>query len=221
MKPLIIDGMLAEPDGPHAAANMEINTSVAKKAPNDTLGTVVESSSETKWPFARLDEYEISLVRANTLLARNPLVRAIAVVVNHLGNGWILPLVGVALLYGIGLSAVPVLFTAFLCVGIAHLVYPMIKRAVARPRPIDFDHTLDSLLPPLDLYSCPSGHCMTAMALFIPIVSSIPNAMFACSIAWLLIGWARLATAHHYPSDLVLGGLLGAVVTWPITVAVL
>ena len=200
---------------------MEANTGVAKKAQDDALGTVAEPSSEVRWPLARLDEYEISLVRANTMLARNPLIRAVAVIVNHLGNGWILPLVGVILLYGIGLSAVPVLFTAFLCVGIAHLVYPMIKRVVARPRPIDLDQTLESLLPPLDLYSCPSGHCMTAMALFIPIVFSIPNAMFACSVAWLLIGWARLATAHHYPSDLVLGGLLGAVVAWPITVAVL
>ena len=44
---------------------------------------------------------------------------------------------------------------------------------------------------------------MTAMALSVPIVA--------------LIGWARIAVAHHYPSDLFLGVLLGYVVAWPVS----
>jgi undecaprenyl-diphosphatase len=174
-----------------------------------------------KWPFPGLDHYEIGFVRANTALARNPALRILSVLINHIGNGWIIPLVVVVLLYKLGYGAVPVLGIALLCVGIAHIVYPVLKRALARPRPIDIDNGLESLLPPLDRYSCPSGHSMTAMALFIPIVLTVPNSILTCSVAWTLIAWARLVTAHHYASDLLLGGLLGAAVAWPIAAALL
>jgi undecaprenyl-diphosphatase len=82
---------------------------------------------------------------------------------------------------------------------------------------MDRDGGLVSLLKPLDRYSCPSGHCMTAAALSLPIALVIPGFAPLLVALILLIGWARLAAAHHYPSDLILGTLMGYGVAWPIS----
>jgi undecaprenyl-diphosphatase len=88
---------------------------------------------------------------------------------------------------------------------IAHSLYPLGKSYIGRPRPIDRDPTLTSLVTPLDAYSCPSGHCMTAVAVFIPIGFSLSTTVLPLTILALLIAWARLAAAHHYPTDLISG----------------
>jgi len=164
-----------------------------------------------------LDRYEIPIVRMQAAVARKPGFRAAAIAVNHLSNGWLFVLCGIGLLTFLGGSAVPMVWTALLSLAIAHGVYPIVKSYIARPRPMDRDTELESLLRPLDRYSCPSGHCMTATALSIPIVFVMPGTMLVFILLWLLIAWARLAAAHHYPSDLILGGLLGGVVAWPIS----
>jgi undecaprenyl-diphosphatase len=82
---------------------------------------------------------------------------------------------------------------------------------------MDRDGALESLLKPLDRYSCPSGHCMTVAALSLPIGFVMPGFAPALVALLVLIGWARLAAAHHYPSDLVLGTLMGYGVAWPVS----
>ena len=71
---------------------------------------------------------------------------------------------------GSPLKAVPIwraapvsrrLFCVGSSLGIAHALYPWVKSYMARLRPMDRDGALESLLKPLDRYSCPSGHCMT------------------------------------------------------------
>lgn len=164
-----------------------------------------------------LDGYEISLVRSQTQMVRNPGFRILAIVFNHLGNGWLYPLWVSSLLILQGWNAIPVILVAGVSLIIAHLIYPKIKAYISRPRPIERYPDVKSLLHPLDRYSCPSGHCMSAAAISIPIILVIPSTTLLIVLIWLLIGWARLATGHHYPSDLIVGGLLGTVVTWPIS----
>jgi undecaprenyl-diphosphatase len=70
---------------------------------------------------------------------------------------------------------------------------------------------------PLDEHSFPSGHCMTMAAVFVPLGLALPQLIFVLGIVAFLIGWARLAAAHHYPSDLVSGAALGAAIALPIS----
>lgn len=165
----------------------------------------------------QLDGYEIPIVRSQTEIVRKPLFRLLAISFNHLGNGWLYPLWACTLLILQGWNALPVILVAGASLIIAHLLYPKLKDFIARPRPIDRYPELKSLSRPLDLYSFPSGHCMSAAAISIPVIMVVPDATLIILLIWLLIGWARLATGHHYPSDLIVGCLLGCIVTWPIS----
>ena len=164
-----------------------------------------------------LHDKEIAMVLWQVDAARRGSLRALARAVNHLSNGWLFVLYGVALSIYQGWSAALIIFAALLSLGITHVIYPVLKAYIARLRPMDRVLNLTSEVRPLDRYSCPSGHCMTAMALSVPIVFTLPDTAAVLFPIVALIGWARIAVAHHYPSDLFLGVLLGYVVAWPVS----
>lgn len=159
--------------------------------------------------FERLDTQELRIVRSAVVLARPPALRALVVALNYLGNGWLYLLIGLVTLAlggGAGLRLVVASATA---VGLAFCVYPAIKSRIARLRPCDVDLELRSAVKALDRYSCPSGHCMTAAAVGVTMAWTFPAGAVLIALGWLVIAWSRLSAGHHYPSDLVVGGLLG------------
>ena len=166
-----------------------------------------------------LDKREISLVRlmlVNT--ERNPKLAAINAFINSLGNGWLYLVAGLLLIGFKGRKAGRVIFAASLSIVIAHLLfYPWIKARLARSRPFDLDPALKPSVRCLDEYSCPSGHMMTAVAFGVPVGYAFPGTLPAIILIWLMIAWSRLSLAHHYPTDLILGGAIGVSVTVPIT----
>jgi undecaprenyl-diphosphatase len=74
------------------------------------------------------------------------------------------------------------------------------------------------LLPALDQHSFPSGHAMTLPAALVPMALQFPQTMGLAFATGLLMAWARLASAHHYPSDVAVGAALGVAVSYPISV---
>jgi undecaprenyl-diphosphatase len=58
---------------------------------------------------------------------------------------------------------------------------------------------------------------MTVTCVLIPVTTALPHLGAIAGALWLLVAWARLAAAHHYPSDLLAGTVLGAAIAWPIT----
>jgi undecaprenyl-diphosphatase len=141
--------------------------------------------------------------------------------INHLGNGWLYPLLGIAIMARIGWDSYHVILTATLAVGIAHVIYLFLKRAVARDRPFVRDPALSCLSRPLDRHSFPSGHCMTLTAVLVPLTMALPDTTAPTILLWFLLAWARLVSAHHYPSDIVAGALLGFLVTVPVSAVLL
>jgi undecaprenyl-diphosphatase len=166
--------------------------------------------------FNQLDIVELPFVQRQVSVVSRPFVRVAVLVLNRAADGWLYALIGAVLLFAAsdGLAVVAVTILSLL---VAHAIYRLIKATVARPRPSDRDSSLGTLFAPLDRYSCPSGHCMTATVAFIPISLSYPLAIAALAPLWLMIGWARLAAGHHYPSDLFFGALLGVMVAGPIS----
>jgi undecaprenyl-diphosphatase len=164
-----------------------------------------------------LAERDLSLVRQLTVPESRPIVRQFALALNRLSNGWMYAVIVAGLLWMHPPRVSLILSAAALAVLGAHSIYPVIKRLAARPRPCDIDPSLKPLLHTLDKYSFPSGHCMTFTAVLIPITSGLPEFTSFAALMWILIAWARLAAAHHYPSDLLAGTALGAIVAWPIT----
>jgi undecaprenyl-diphosphatase len=134
---------------------------------------------------------------------------ALSAVANWLGNGWLYLLLASVLLFVGSRRAYLVLLHAGMAVGTAHAVYPWIKRRVGRLRPFERVPQWHPSTPVLDRYSFPSGHCMTATAVAMPLALAYPPWLWAIVAAALVIAWARMACAHHYPTDLVAGCALG------------
>lgn len=164
-----------------------------------------------------LQTIETGVVRHQARFGRRRLIQPLAIGVNWLGNGLLYPGMACVLLWFQGAQAVRVVLVACLAVGLAHSTYPWIKRWAARGRPCDAEPGLRSLLKTMDQYSFPSGHCMTVTGVAIPVTTAFPELIAQAAVLWVLVMWGRLASAHHYPSDLVAGTALGAVCAWPIT----
>jgi undecaprenyl-diphosphatase len=69
----------------------------------------------------------------------------------------------------------------------------------------------------LDEHSFPSGHTMTLSGVLVPIVIAWPSITMSAMALVLSMAWSRIATAHHYPSDVVAGVALGASLAWPLS----
>ncbi|MCW2316481.1 undecaprenyl-diphosphatase [Rhodoblastus acidophilus] len=153
--------------------------------------------------------------------ARPPLFKALAIGISWLGNGWFYPLLLAALVAAWGLSCLKIVVCAGLSAAALHLIYPVMKRAFRRRRPFQAAPELPSLLATLDPHSFPSGHTMTMVGVLTPVVMLWPAALASALVAAGGMAWSRVATAHHYPSDVLAGAALGAGVGYPITLAIL
>ncbi len=128
------------------------------------------------------------------------------------GDGWVWfgALLGAALAGGnTGASAAIRLFA----VGVTDLVlYRIIKRWIARPRPAGSGTGIIERVRPLDMFSFPSGHVMHAVACSVVLTAYYP---MAAAVVWpltILIALSRVILGLHYPSDVVAGAALGATV---------
>lgn len=167
--------------------------------------------------WARLSAAELSIVRGFAWTARWWPTRSLAVGLSWLGNGWVYLAIGGGALLASGWRALPAIVVGALNAGLLHCLYPSIKRAVARPRPYRSDHSLVPLLRALDEHSFPSGHSMTLSAALVPLVLVFPGVLAPAAAMVVLMAWARLASAHHYPSDVAAGTMLGLSVSYPIS----
>lgn len=177
---------------------------MAESAPSEA-----KSSLHLQRVFARMDPLELRLVRRAARHGSRPAVLRLALLVNRLGDGWIYPMLALVLIAGAGRRAIMPILAATLSGLLAHAVFPFVKRYLARSRPFETDATLTVAAIPLDKYSCPSGHAMTAAAIFLPWTLAFPQLGLGLLALWCLIGWARILLAHHYASDLVAGAALG------------
>ena len=166
--------------------------------------------------FDQLDVIEISWVQTQNALTRRRWLRTFATGISRIGNGWLYVFLAGLLFMAGGSRGRLAVWSAALSTLIAHAVYPLVKAFVARPRPYVNHGAIQRLGSPLDLYSFPSGHSMTAAAVFVTVGSAFPGSIPVGASIMALVAWARLACAHHYPSDILCGAILGGAVAVPV-----
>lgn len=171
--------------------------------------------------FLTLDEAEVAVVvRVAAAAQRQRLDRA-AAVITGLGNGWLyLPLSLVLILTGRIGNPLRFLSAASMSLALAFLIYPPLKAILARTRPCDYEPALARFREPLDHYSCPSGHSMTVVAFSVALLFAWPAAAVPAALLCAVMGWSRVALGHHYLSDVLLGGAIGAAIAVPVSVFV-
>jgi undecaprenyl-diphosphatase len=169
----------------------------------------------------KIREADLEAVRIASRSATSSIGRLSAVSITRLGDGWLYPILVGLVFVRWGVSGSRIVVLAGLNAAFLHSIYPLIKRRVHRRRPYLVDSRLPCLLSPLDEHSFPSGHLMTLAGVFVPIVILWPTMTISAIIATCCLAWSRVATAHHFPSDVLAGVLLGAVVSFPISAGII
>jgi len=169
----------------------------------------------------RLFELDLAAVHLFSRTARSAIGKFLAVAISKLGNGWIYLILAPIVLIGLGWQGLHVAALAGLNAALLHMLYPIIKRRFGRRRPFQVDARLPSLLKTLDDHSFPSGHAMTLTGVLAPIVIAWPATTLSASLLLLSMAWSRIATAHHYPSDVAAGVALGAGLSYPLASGIL
>lgn len=155
------------------------------------------------------DGLEGNLCQKINRLSRRENVRRFFEIVSKAGDGGFWVAMGGIVMLVEGGAALPAVgrIAATALVGV--LLYKLLKNNLVRERPyINHDNMLCGTAP-LDRYSFPSGHTLHAVSLSIMLVHYMP------ALAWIVIPFAVLVAASrvilglHYPSDVIVGALLG------------
>jgi undecaprenyl-diphosphatase len=142
--------------------------------------------------------------------ARDWVVRLLAAV-SRIGDGWIwfaivvfLPIVDGP----VGTSA----SVRLVGVGIVNLIlYKIIKRWIARPRPYRTCPGICARTRSLDEFSFPSGHALHSMAFSVILPVYYPLSALVVWPLTILIALSRIVLGLHYPSDVIVGALIGGI----------
>jgi undecaprenyl-diphosphatase len=108
-----------------------------------------------------------------------------------------------------------VAFTA-LCVWTADLLSLAVKLATGRARPFETIPTADPLIGATVGQSMPSGHAATSFAGAVVLTYLLPRGAPLFFLLAAAIGFSRIYVGVHYPSDVLVGAVLGTLValTW-------
>ena len=98
-------------------------------------------------------------------------------------------------------------------VGMTSLVNVLVKRVVGRPRPRGVAAVgMRRVGRAPRTSSFPSGHTASATAFTVAAGSHVPVAVPAFIVAAGAVGWSRLHTGRHFPSDVIGGAMVGVTV---------
>ncbi|HEU4350336.1 MAG TPA: phosphatase PAP2 family protein [Burkholderiales bacterium] len=162
--------------------------------------------------LARLQHWDERVcVRINRGARQRPVLLSLQVV-SWLGNGifWYALMLALLLADAHG-AALPVLHMAFVG-AVCTCCYKMVKRSTVRARPYEANPLVLAGAGVLDRFSFPSGHTLHAVAFSMVACAHYPALGMLLWPFTLLTALSRVALGLHYPSDVIAGGVLGALI---------
>ena len=144
---------------------------------------------------------------------RQPFLNDIVIFITKLGDRGIIWIVlGIIFLFPKKTRRAAILsLLSLLC---AHLLCnEVLKDYVGRIRPYEVVEGLTSLIGPQSGYSFPSGHAMCGFAAAIVYFRHQPRRLgVPMLVLAILIAVSRLYVGVHYPSDVIIGAVLGTII---------
>ncbi len=138
-------------------------------------------------------------------------IRRFFAIISRLGDGGFWVITGLWIVAGMGSAglghAVRMLAAAML--GI--LIYRVLKQNLVRERPYITNDKIVRGTAPLDRYSFPSGHTLHAVSFSIQFLALAPELALVIIPFAFLVAVSRMVLGLHYPTDVLVGALLGGV----------
>jgi undecaprenyl-diphosphatase len=161
----------------------------------------------------KFNDWDIDLCQSCNDLSRNLSLRKIFRLVSRLGDGVFWYMLMAVLLLHYQAEALPAVLHMLAVAFAATLLYKLIKHKTLRPRPFNVHPSIVCNGHTLDQFSFPSGHTMHAVAFSIVGVAYFPALIWLVLPFTILVALSRPILGLHYPSDVLVGALIGALLS--------
>ena len=163
-------------------------------------------------PWQQFNDLDLALCLRCNRLVHFRVWRALFRGVSRLGDGiaWY-ALMGLLLLAH-GLDSLPTVGRMALVGVLGLVIYKWLKTRTSRPRPCQVYAAISAAAPALDRFSFPSGHTLHAVSFSLVACAGYPQLASMLYPFALLVALSRPILGLHYPSDVLAGALIGALV---------
>ena len=130
--------------------------------------------------------------------------------ISRLGDGpfWYVMLLSVWTMQGVAYG-LNILYLVVMG-SIGTLIYKFLKNKTTRPRPYQVHQVIVLGERPLDHFSFPSGHTLHAAMVTITLGYIQPLLLILMLPFTILVALSRMVLGLHYPSDVIVGAIIGA-----------
>jgi len=164
------------------------------------------------FPLRQISRWDAELCAFCNRRSRNFTVRNLFRIISRLGDGVFWYALMVVLLLQYHAAALPAVIHMILVGLLGTALYKFIKGKTLRPRPYNVYPAIVCAGKTLDQFSFPSGHTMHAVAFSIVAVSYYPALLWLVAPFAVLVALSRPILGLHYPSDVLAGAALGAMI---------
>ena len=144
--------------------------------------------------------------------------KAVLSIIGDLGHSFILVL-AVALVWSLDRARPWAGFQLLIAGLLAGGVTAIVKVLTQRPRPfiaagVEPNLAFEKMLSSSEMESFPSGHTSTAFAVAVSLSQLYPQGRYLFFSLACLVGFQRVITQAHYPSDVLAGAVVGSLAAW-------
>ncbi|MFA6970045.1 MAG: phosphatase PAP2 family protein [Gallionella sp.] len=160
----------------------------------------------------RISHYDVELCLFCNRQSRHLFVRSVFCLISRLGDGIFWYILMAVLLLSYQHEALPAVLHMLSVALVGTVIYKLIKGRTHRPRPFNVYPAIVCTGKTLDQFSFPSGHTLHAVSFSIIAVLYFPMLIWLVVPFTLLVALSRPILGLHYPSDVLAGATLGALI---------